>query len=152
AVREQSAHIAEMAREQARANAEVAREQARAAADMAREQARMGIGYAYSYAPLARLATPTPNVNVNVAPVVIGRATEDLHFARPYFIQGDPADSLYRLALDALNRGDFGRAAQMFRDVAQRFPNSGYQKDFPYWEAVARYRIGTTTELETAAR
>src|SRR5262245_10942407 len=153
-IRERALEAARVAREidveAIRANAEAAREQARAAADMAREQARIGAEYAYSYAPLARLATPMPAVRV--APMVMGRASEDMHFARPYFIQGDPADSAYRLALEVLNRGDFGRAAQMFRDIAQRYPNSGYQKDLPYWEAVARYRIGTTAELETAAR
>jgi TolA-binding protein len=150
AVREQSARIAEMAREQARASAEVTREQSRAAADMAREQARIGAEYAYAYAPLARLAPPTPMVHV--APMMIGHAMEDMHFPRPYFVQGEPADSLYRLAHDVLNRGDFGRAAQMFKDIGQRYPNSVYQKDLPYWEAVARYRIGTTAELETAAK
>src|SRR5215510_8967675 len=141
---------ADAAREQARAAADMAREQGRAAAEMAREQARIGAEYAYSYAPLARLATPTPDVHV--APMVIGRASEDMHFARPYFIQGDPADSVYRLAIDVLNRGDFGRAAQMFKDIAQKYPTSAYQNDLPYWEAVARYKIGTTPELETAAK
>jgi HEAT repeat protein/TolA-binding protein len=153
-VRERVREAARVAREidveAIRANAEAAREQARAAADMAREQARLGIDYAYSYAPLARLATPTPAVHV--APMVIGRALEDMRFAQPYFIQGDPADSAYRLAIEVLNRGDFGRAAQMFKDIAQKYPTSAYQNDLPYWEAVARYKIGTTPELETAAK
>ena len=151
-IRERALEAARVAREidveAIRANADAAREQARAAADMAREQARIGAQYAYSYAPLARLATPI----VDVGPIKMGRVSDDLHLPRPSFIQGDPADSAYRLALEVLNRGDFGRAAQMFRDIAQRYPNSGYQKDLPYWEAVARYRIGTTAELETAAR
>lgn len=151
-IRERALEAARVAREidleAVRANADAAREQARAAADMAREQARIGGEYAYSYAPLARLATPL----VDVAPIKVGRMSDDLHFPRPFFIQGDPADSLYRLAIDVLNRGDYGRAAQLFKEVGQRYPNSGYQKDLPYWEAVARYRIGTTAELVTAAK
>jgi len=66
-------------------------------------------------------------------------------------MQGDPADSLYRAAHDLLARGEYGRSAQLFKDIAQRYPKSRYQDDLPYNEAFARYRIGTAGELETAA-
>ena len=66
-------------------------------------------------------------------------------------MQGDPADSLYRVAHDLLARGEYGRSAQLFKDIAQKYPKSRYQDDLPYNEAFARYRIGTTRELETAA-
>ena len=54
----------------------------------------------------------------------------------PWFIQGDPADSLYRLAHDVLNRGDYGRAAQMFKEIAQKYPKSVYQERPPVLRSV----------------
>ena len=66
--------------------------------------------------------------------------------------QGDPADSLYRVAREALNRGDYRRAAQLFNDVARRYPSSNYAYVSAYYEAFSRYRIGTTEELMAADR
>ena len=51
-----------------------------------------------------------------------------------------------------LIRGDYGRAAQLFRDIGQKYPKSAYQNDLPYWEAYARYKIGTTDELHNAVK
>jgi len=65
---------------------------------------------------------------------------------------GDPADSLYRVAREALNRGDYRRAAQLFNDLAQRYPGSAYAYVSTYYEAFSRYRIGTTEELKAADR
>jgi len=64
----------------------------------------------------------------------------------------DPADSLYRVAREALNRGDYRRAAQLFNDLTQRYPGSSYAYVGAYWEAFSRYRIGTTEELRAAER
>jgi HEAT repeat protein len=64
----------------------------------------------------------------------------------------DPADSLYRVAREALNRGDYRRAAQLFNDLAQRYPASAYAYVSTYYEAFSRYRIGTTEELKAADR
>lgn len=66
--------------------------------------------------------------------------------------QGDPADSIYRVAREALNRGEYRRAAQTFNDLTRRFPNSAYAYVSGYWEAYSRYRIGTTDELKLADR
>ncbi len=66
--------------------------------------------------------------------------------------QGDPADSLYRVARDAFNRGEYGRAAQLFEDIRSRYPKSAYVSDAQYFEAYSRYKIGTTDELHTAAK
>jgi HEAT repeat protein/TolA-binding protein len=66
--------------------------------------------------------------------------------------RGDPADSLYRVAREALNRGDYRRAAQLFNDLARRYPSSSYAYVSGYYEAFSRYRIGTTEELEAAER
>jgi HEAT repeat protein len=66
--------------------------------------------------------------------------------------KSDPADSLYRLARETLNRGEYRRAAQLFSDISQRFPNSVYAADARYWRAFALYRIGGMSELRDALR
>lgn len=62
----------------------------------------------------------------------------------------DPGDSLYRAARAALTRGDYTRAAQLFRTLADRHPRSSYTPDALYWEAFARYRQGGTDNLRAA--
>ena len=62
----------------------------------------------------------------------------------------DPADSLYRQAQQAMNRGDYRRAASLFKDIPVKQPNSVYASDALYWEAFSLYRIGGTTELQEA--
>ncbi|HEY4734517.1 MAG TPA: HEAT repeat domain-containing protein, partial [Gemmatimonadaceae bacterium] len=64
--------------------------------------------------------------------------------------QSDPADSLYKLARQALNRGEYRRAAQLFGDIGQKFPNSVYAADSRYWRAFALYRIGGSSDLRDA--
>ena len=64
--------------------------------------------------------------------------------------QGDPADSLYKAAYTALNRGDYRRAAAMFKEIPQRFQYSRYAADAMYWQAHALYRVGNTPELQEA--
>ena len=62
----------------------------------------------------------------------------------------DPADSLYRVAQQAMNRGDYRRAATLFKDLPVKRPNSVYASDALYWEAFSLYRVGGTTELQEA--
>jgi HEAT repeat protein/TolA-binding protein len=64
----------------------------------------------------------------------------------------DPADSLYRVAREALNRGEYRRAAQLFSDITQKFPKSEYAQDCRYWEAFSRYRLGGTDDLRQALK
>lgn len=64
----------------------------------------------------------------------------------------DPADSLYRVAREALNRGEYRRAAQIFNEVTKKYPRSQYAVDCAYWEAFARYRAGGTDDLREALR
>lgn len=71
---------------------------------------------------------------------------------RAPWLQGDPADSLYKLAYQLLNRGEWRRAASQFAAIPQRFPNSGYAADALYWQAFALYRIGGTEDLNSALR
>jgi HEAT repeat protein len=64
----------------------------------------------------------------------------------------DPADSLYRIAREALNRNDYRRAATLFQQLAARYPRSAYAADAAYYEAFARYRVRTEPELRQALR
>jgi HEAT repeat protein len=66
--------------------------------------------------------------------------------------QGDPADSLYRVAHELLARGEYGRSAELFKEIGEKYPKTRYADELTYNEAFARYRIGTTKELENAAR
>ena len=62
----------------------------------------------------------------------------------------DPADSLYKVAREMLNRGEYRRAAETFRLIEQRHPASKYAPDALYWEAFALYRIGTIADMRAA--
>jgi HEAT repeat protein len=77
---------------------------------------------------------------------------ERFHMPPPPWAQGDPADSVYRQARNALNAGEYGRAAKLFAEISKNYPKSSYQSDAPYFEALARYKIGTTDELKQAAK
>jgi HEAT repeat protein len=62
----------------------------------------------------------------------------------------DPADSLYRLAREALNRGEYRRAADLFRQITDRHSRSAYAADALYWQAFALYRLGSEDDLRSA--
>jgi HEAT repeat protein len=62
----------------------------------------------------------------------------------------DPADSLYRQARMLFNNGDYRAAAQRFREVQQKFPNSNYIVDAMYYQAYSLYRAGSDAELREA--
>ncbi|HWL39665.1 MAG TPA: HEAT repeat domain-containing protein [Gemmatimonadaceae bacterium] len=64
--------------------------------------------------------------------------------------QRDPADSLYRLAREALSRNDFKRAAEIFHRITERYPQSAYAGQSLYYEAFSLYRSGNTGDLEQA--
>ena len=64
----------------------------------------------------------------------------------------DPADSLYRVAREAISRGEYRRAAQLFNEVVKKYPRSTYAVDCAYWEAFARYRSGTDEDLKAALK
>ena len=66
------------------------------------------------------------------------------------WLQGDPADSLYRAAREALNRREFRAAAELFASLPGRFPRSGYAGDAYYWQAFALYRLGGEPRLRDA--
>lgn len=64
----------------------------------------------------------------------------------------DPADSVYRVAYDAMNRGEWRRAADLFSQVSSKFPKSRRVLSATYYEAFMNYRIGTTDALREAMR
>ena len=130
----------------------------------------MGIPPVAAMAPIARMSldsrTPMPAVAPAVAAAVdraaasIARIGGMSPFERQFggianepprsWAGADPADSLYRLAREALNHGEYRRAAQLFGDISQRFPSSAYSADARYWRAFALYRIGGTSDLRDA--
>ena len=64
--------------------------------------------------------------------------------------QADPADSLYRLAREAMSRGDYKRAAEIFHRIPERYPQSEYAGQAMYYEAYSLYRAGGDDDLSTA--
>jgi HEAT repeat protein len=148
----------DVAREASRIDVEQIREQAREASRLAmedmrlnidlRDQVRIGADMARSLAPMATIGPIGP-----IGPIRIGdgRDFTDRRPPEPW-AQGDPADSVYRAARNALNNGEYGRAAKLFADISKNYPKSAYQSDARYYEALARYKVGTTEELRAAAK
>ena len=64
--------------------------------------------------------------------------------------KADPADSLYRLAREAMSRGDYKRAAELFHLIPQRYPQSAYAGQAMYYEAYSLYRSGGDDDLSAA--
>lgn len=62
----------------------------------------------------------------------------------------DPADSLYKMANDAMAGGNYRRAAEIFHRMTERYPSSGYADRARYFEAYALYRSGEVRDLKTA--
>jgi HEAT repeat protein len=54
----------------------------------------------------------------------------------------DPADSLYRIAHQALTDGDYRRAATLFGQVADKYPKSAKAGDALYWRAWSLNKYG----------
>src|SRR5688500_6836623 len=66
--------------------------------------------------------------------------------------QAGPADSLYRLGREAINRGDFRRAASLFAEISAKHARSEYAADAPYWRAFALYKAGRDDDLREALK
>jgi HEAT repeat protein len=64
--------------------------------------------------------------------------------------KADPADSLYRLAREAMARGDYKRAAEIFHRIPERYPQSAYAGQAIYYEAYSLYRSGGDDDLSAA--
>ncbi|AHG88955.1 hypothetical protein J421_1418 [Gemmatirosa kalamazoonensis] len=66
--------------------------------------------------------------------------------------QGDAADSAYRAAYALFSRQEYRTAADRFAEVRTKYPTTRYFCDAAYYEAFARYRLGTPNDLRTAYR
>jgi len=64
----------------------------------------------------------------------------------------DPADSLYREARAALAKGDYARAADLFRRIYRQYPASAYAGESLYYQAFSEYRIGGSDRLRSALK
>ena len=138
-----------MQREEWRIDAERVREIASEARAYATTIEPTTIAAMKAFGPMATVKPMTP-----MAPKAFGYVGEG--FARTLppapWAQGDPADSVYRSARELLDRGEYGRSAKLFSDIQKNYPTSAYKTAAQYWEAFARYRIGTTDELRQAAK
>jgi HEAT repeat protein len=65
----------------------------------------------------------------------------------PELQQGDPADSLYRRAREALNRRNYTQAADLFRQVADRYPKSPSAPSAMYFRAFSLYQTGSVDRM-----
>ena len=145
--------------EMARAQAELTRESIRFNTDEIRRNAEIAMRdmrFDFDMVPPTPHIAPMPaippiNIETHIAPMAIGRDFTDRMPPAPW-AQGDPADSVYKLARDALGRGDYGRAARLFSEISQKYQNSAYKNDAIYYEALARYKVGTTDELKQAVK
>lgn len=162
-LREESLRAAEVARsvnwaavadagEAARAAVEATRDINWAAMDAARAQLRavdaaMPRDFSYAW-PTPALAPMAPMGPTNIWG---GDGLRPPRFP-PSLGQGDTLDSLYKSARETLNSGNFGAAARMFADIQKRYPKTAYQNDLQYYEALSRYRVGTTEELRQASK
>lgn len=64
--------------------------------------------------------------------------------------RGTQEDSLYRVAREALNRGEYQRAAQLFQSYQERYPAARTAPAALYWRAFALYRSGSDVNLRAA--
>ena len=65
--------------------------------------------------------------------------------------QGDPADSLYRRAREALNRRNYSQAADLFKSVTDRYPKSESAASAMYFRAFALYQTGSVDQMRERA-
>jgi HEAT repeat protein len=65
----------------------------------------------------------------------------------PQARQGDPADSLYRLAREAMNRRNYTQAADLFKTMTDRYPKSPSAPSAMYFRAFSLYQSGSADRM-----
>ncbi|MEO7363340.1 MAG: HEAT repeat domain-containing protein, partial [Gemmatimonadaceae bacterium] len=112
-----------------------------------------------SLAPLARVYSDfSANFSGTIASNINSAFSTNMSFAPiaqsswGWSRDQDPADSLYNVARDAMNRGEYRRSAETFMQVQNKYPKSTRIPAAAYYEAFMRYRIGSTEELKSALR
>jgi TolA-binding protein len=103
-------------------------------------------------ATLFLAAALTLGHNVVLSPSTSLRAGSAKDLLQRPATQSGPADSLYRLGRDAINDGDYRRAATLFAELSTKYPRSEYAADAPYWRAFALYKSGRTVDLREAIK
>ena len=96
-----------------------------------------------------------PNVmawDAGIAPFVVALEPGFAQVPPEPWAKADPADSLYRLGREAINKGQYRRAADLFAEISERYPRSEYAPDAPYWRAFALYRAGGEEDLREALK
>ena len=101
--------------------------------------------FPYSVAPLARAS-----VDAQLSDVFASLDQQVNPLPPEPWAKKDPADSLYRLAREAMARGDNKRAAELFHRITERYPQSAYASQSIYYEAFALYRSGGDDDLSSA--
>jgi TolA-binding protein len=87
------------------------------------------------------------------APVFYWNGDDDEDVSEPVWpqqSQADLADSLYRAARQALNSSQYARAAELFKNIRDKYPRSSYVPNTYYWQAFALYRDGSEDALRSA--
>jgi HEAT repeat protein len=109
-----------------------------------------GIVFALGAAVAAGRERATADVAFAGGPLVTADENAPSLAVREQWFTDDPADSLYRAARETLNKGDYRRAATLFRQVVDRYPQSSYVADALYYQAFALARLGTDKDLRQA--
>jgi HEAT repeat protein len=113
----------------------------------------MSLKFIARYALLALVAPPAAHAQRGAFPAGVSAAAVEaapITLAVVSSLPQDPADSLYGRARATLNNGEYMRAAELFRSLYSRYPRSGYAPESYNWVAFARYRTGSSGELNTA--
>src|SRR5919202_1732078 len=95
---------------------------------------------------------PTSRRETRIVSMADARETSFAQVPPEPWGEAGPADSLYRLGREAINRGDFRRAATLFAEISAKYPRSQYAPDALYWRAFALYRSGREDDLREALR
>ena len=62
----------------------------------------------------------------------------------------DPAEALYRSGGEAMSKGDYVRAAEIYGRVVERYPSSKVAEGAAYYQAFSLYRLGGDDKLKAA--
>ena len=80
----------------------------------------------------------------------LGWNSSDSRVTVPAAWAQDVADSTWQAARELFNRGEYGQAAQAFRVLPTKYPNSPYAAEAAYYQAFSLFRIGGTNDLKEA--
>jgi TolA-binding protein len=142
----QAQRAAEMADRQAQRQIEQQLAQAQRQFEMQDRQLQRGLEQSIRSAQLSHTAEITHSING----LLLDRSSSRVIAPAPWASQEDVADSAYRVARELFNRGEWGQAAQAFRALPQRYPNSAYAPEAAYYQAFSLFRIGGTSDLREA--